>query len=136
MTPVALLGLPTWAAVLAGFLVVYALLVLALVLAGRREDARAVAGFIPDCVVLVRRLLADPLVPRRRKVALALLLAYLVSPIDLVPDFIPVAGQLDDALAVVLVLRYVMRGGGRELLRERWPGPESSRRLIELAAFG
>ena len=123
----ALLGLPTWALVLAGFLALYALLVLALVLAGRREDARAVAGFIPDCVVLVRRLLADPLVPRRRKVVLALLLAYLVSPIDLVPDFIPVAGQLDDALAVVLVLRYVMRGGGRELLHRALAGAGSPR---------
>jgi len=130
-------AVPTWAWVALGaLLLAYALLVVALLVAGRRSDARAVAGFVPDCVVFVKRLLADPEVPRRRKVALALLVAYLVSPIDLVPDFFPGIGQLDDALAVVLVLRYVFRGGGRELLRESWPGPDSSRALIERAAFG
>jgi uncharacterized membrane protein YkvA (DUF1232 family) len=76
--------------------------------------------------VLVRRLLRDPRVPRRRKLALVLLAAYLVVPIDLVPDFIPVAGQLDDAILVALVLRYLVRGGGEALVREHWPGPARS----------
>ena len=89
-------------------------------LAGRRTNARALAGFIPDCIVLVRRLLRDPRVPRWRKVALALVLAYLLMPIDLVPDFIPVAGQLDDAIVVWLALRGLWRSG---LIREHWPGP-------------
>jgi uncharacterized membrane protein YkvA (DUF1232 family) len=101
----------------------YAVGVLTLVALGRRGDARALAGFVPDCVVLVRRLLRDPRVPRRRKLALVLLAAYLVVPIDLVPDFIPVAGQLDDAILVALVLRYLVRGGGEALVREHWPGP-------------
>lgn len=114
----------------------YGLAVGALVLAGRRSDARAVAGFIPDCIVLVRRLMRDPRVPRRKKVLLGALVAYLASPIDLIPDFIPVAGQLDDAILVALVLRAVLRAGGESLLVEHWPGPDASRDLIARAAFG
>jgi uncharacterized membrane protein YkvA (DUF1232 family) len=117
-------------------LAVYLAFVLALVLAGRRSDARALAGFIPDCVVLFRRLLADPRVSGWRKAAIALLVAYLAMPIDLVPDFVPVAGQLDDALLVALVLGIVLRSGGPELLREHWPGPESSLALVSRLAYG
>ncbi len=116
--------------------VLYTLGVLALIALGRRGDARALAGFIPDCLVMVRRLLADPRVPRRRKALLGLLAAYLALPIDLVPDFIPVAGQLDDAIIVALVLRAVLRSGGEEVLREHWPGPDSSYELVRRVAFG
>src|SRR4051794_11563733 len=84
----------------------YLLFLLVLLLTGRRLQARAWARLIPDCVVLFRRLLADDRVPRRRKAALLLLLGYLALPIDLVPDFLPVIGQLDDAVMVALVLRY------------------------------
>jgi uncharacterized membrane protein YkvA (DUF1232 family) len=114
----------------AGTLAVWAGCVLALVLAGRRESARALAGFIPDCIVLVRRLLHDPRVPRRYKLLLGLLVGYLALPIDLVPDFIPVAGQLDDAVVVAVILRAVLRGGGPELMCEHWPGPESSLAMV------
>jgi uncharacterized membrane protein YkvA (DUF1232 family) len=115
---------------LAVLLVVYAALVLALILAGRRSEARALARFIPDCIVLFRRLLADPSVSRRRKATLALVVLYLAMPIDLVPDFIPVAGQLDDAIVVGLVLRGLLRAGGPELVRRHWPGPEQSLRVL------
>jgi uncharacterized membrane protein YkvA (DUF1232 family) len=115
--------------------VLYGLAVLVLVLAGRRTDARALAGFIPDCIVLVRRLLGDERVPRSRKLLLGALLAYLVMPFDFVPDFIPVAGQLDDAIVTALVLRAVLRSGGDALLREHWPGPERSRELVARLAF-
>ena len=107
-------------------LLVYAALVAGLLVAGRRGDARELASFIPDCVVLFHALLRDPRVPTGRKLLLAALVAYLAMPIDLVPDFIPVAGQLDDAIVVALVLRWVLRSGGRELLREHWRGPERS----------
>ena len=124
-----------WALIgLAVSAVVYAAAVLALVALGRRADARALAGFIPDCVVLVQRLMRDPRVPRRRKLALVLLAAYLVLPFDLVPDFIPVAGQLDDAILVALVLRSVVRGGGEGMLREHWPGPERPLAFVIRAA--
>jgi uncharacterized membrane protein YkvA (DUF1232 family) len=113
---------------------VWLALVVALVVAGRREDARALAGFIPDCVVLFSRLMADNRVPRRRKLLLAALVGYLALPFDLVPDFIPIAGQLDDVLIVALVLRRFLRGGGDDLVREHWPGPERSLRLVLRAA--
>jgi uncharacterized membrane protein YkvA (DUF1232 family) len=110
--------------------VVYAAAVAALALVGRRGDAAALARFVPDCIVLVKRLVGDPRVPRRSKVALVAVLGYVVCPIDLVPDFIPVAGQLDDAIIVALVLRHLIRAGAEPLIRELWPGPERSLALI------
>src|SRR5438132_14420124 len=91
-------------------LVVYAGFVLALIVLGRRQDARALAGFVPDCLVLVGRLLKDPGLSRRQKLPLALLIVYLALPVDLVPDFIPVAGQLDDVILAGWVLRRLVRG--------------------------
>jgi uncharacterized membrane protein YkvA (DUF1232 family) len=119
-------------AVLAGTVVALAWLVLvvALLVAGRRDEARALAGFIPDCLVLTGRLMSDPRVPRRRKLLLAGLVGYLALPFDLVPDFIPVAGQLDDVLVVGLVLRRFLRSGGEQLVRQHWPGPEQSLRVV------
>ena len=126
-----------WIAVGVGAtLVLYAVFVAALFLSGRRSDAGAVAGFIPDCAVLFRRLLADRRVSRWRKVLVLVVIAYLALPFDLVPDFIPVAGQLDDAIVVAVVERITLRGGGPELLLEHWPGPESSQALISRFAYG
>jgi uncharacterized membrane protein YkvA (DUF1232 family) len=118
-----LVGMAAWAVVYAAFLIW-------LVLLGRRSDARALATFIPDCIVLVTRLAQDQRVPRRRKLLLLVLVGYLALPFDLVPDFIPVAGQLDDAIIVALVLRSFVRSGGDDLIRELWPGPHQSLALI------
>jgi uncharacterized membrane protein YkvA (DUF1232 family) len=117
-------------------LLLYAAFVIALIVGGRRQDARALARFVPDCIVLFRRLLADDRVPRRSKLLLAALIAYLAMPIDIVPDFIPVAGQLDDAIIVALALRSILRAGGPWLLREHWPGPQSSLNAINRLAYG
>ena len=111
-------------------LLIYGSLLAWLVIRGRREDARAFATFIPDCIVLVTRLARDPRVPRRRKGLLIALVAYLGLPFDLVPDFIPVAGQLDDAIIVAFVLRHFIKAGGEPMIRELWPGPEQSLTLI------
>jgi uncharacterized membrane protein YkvA (DUF1232 family) len=111
-------------------LVAYVAFVIVVVVGGRWQGARGVAGFIPDCIVLLRRLLGDPRVPRRYKLLLGALIGYLALPIDLVPDFIPVAGHLDDAVVVALALRVVMRGSGTDLLREHWPGPASSLAVV------
>jgi uncharacterized membrane protein YkvA (DUF1232 family) len=75
-------------------------------------------------------LLGDPRVPRRKKALLVALAGYLALPFDLVPDFIPVAGQLDDVVIVGLVLRSLIRGGGEPLVREYWPGPDTSLSLV------
>ena len=117
-------------------LLLYLALVAALLLAGRRMAALALARFIPDCIVLLRRLVGDPQVSRWRKLVLLALVAYLATPIDLVPDFIPVAGQLDDVIVAALALRLALRSGGPELLRRHWPGPEQSLRLIVRLAYG
>ena len=120
-----------WLAIGVGsVLAVYAVFMICLIAVGRSTDARALATFIPDCIVLVTRLVRDPRVPRRRKLLLAALAGYLGLPFDLVPDFIPVAGQLDDALFVALVLRHLVRSGGEPLIRELWPGPERSLALV------
>jgi uncharacterized membrane protein YkvA (DUF1232 family) len=113
-----------------GAVIVYAIFVGGLALAGRRGDARALAGFIPDCILLFRRLLGDPRMPRRYRALVVALLVYLAFPFDVVPDFIPIAGQLDDAIVVALTLRAILRGGGLEMIEQHWPGPSSSLSLI------
>jgi uncharacterized membrane protein YkvA (DUF1232 family) len=84
--------------------------------------ARELAAFLPDCLVLLKRLAGDARVPRRSKLWLWLLVPYLASPIDLIPDFLPLIGQLDDAALVVLAVRSVVRGAGRDVVAELWPG--------------
>ena len=112
----------------------YIVSVAALIAAGRREDARALAGFIPDCVVLVGRLARDRRISRPRRLILFVVLAYLALPIDLVPDFLPGLGQLDDAVLLGVALRLLVHGGGTELVREAWPGPQASLTVILRAA--
>ena len=108
----------------------WSLLVAALLALGRRRDAREVARFIPDCIVLFKRLLQDPRVPRRAKLAVALLIPYLALPFDLIPDFIPIAGQLDDAILVAAVVAYVTRRAGREVVEELWPGSKRGLQVV------
>jgi uncharacterized membrane protein YkvA (DUF1232 family) len=125
--------MPWWQVLLIGLgatVVVYATFVVALILAGRRSAARAVATFVPDCLILFRRLLGDPRVPLRHKLLLAALIPYLALPFDLIPDFIPVAGYLDDAVIVALALGYVLRGSQASLVEQHWPGPRSSLDLL------
>jgi uncharacterized membrane protein YkvA (DUF1232 family) len=89
---------------------------------------RELARFIPDCVITVRRLRGDPRVPGRAKVALALAGLWLLSPIDLIPEFLPVIGPLDDVVVVALALRYAARQVPRRVLLDAWPGDA---RLLE-----
>jgi uncharacterized membrane protein YkvA (DUF1232 family) len=105
--------------------VVYAALIAALALGARHWDVRMIARAVPHCAVLFKRLLTDRRVPSRWKLASGIALVYLAMPFDLVPDFIPIAGQLDDAILVALVLRGLLRSAGPRLVREHWPGPAS-----------
>jgi uncharacterized membrane protein YkvA (DUF1232 family) len=133
--------LPRWADVLLGvglgLLVVWLVVVVAFWWAGRHTGEtrlRDALRLLPDVVRLVRRLAADSTLPRGVRWRLGLLLAYLAMPLDLVPDFIPVAGYADDALLVAWVLRSVVRTAGPQALERHWPGtPEGLavvRRLV------
>jgi len=122
---------------LVGLGVAVALLVLSwavLLLAARRLPPgllRDLASFIPDCVTTVRRLRRDPRVPRRARVAVIIAGLYVLSPIDLIPEFIPVIGPLDDVVVVGLALRYAGRRVPRDVLRDAWPGePRVLERLL------
>lgn len=98
-----------------------------------RELARPALRLLPDVLRLVGRLLADPTTPRGIRAALLFLGAWLAFPLDLIPDFIPGLGQLDDVVVAILVLRWVGRRLGPERLREGWPGtPESYDLLMRL----
>jgi uncharacterized membrane protein YkvA (DUF1232 family) len=90
--------------------------------------AKELARFLPACVTTVRRLRAHPAVPRRAKLAVGFAGLWVLSPIDLIPEFLPVIGPLDDVVVVALALRYAARRVPREVLLEAWPG---DRRLIE-----
>jgi uncharacterized membrane protein YkvA (DUF1232 family) len=92
---------------------------------------------LPDLLRLIRRLLADRTVAVGVRVLLVLLLVYLASPIDLVPDFIPVIGYADDVVIVALVLRSVVASAGADAVRRHWPGtPEGLAVMLKLAGLG
>ncbi len=129
-----LAGAPGWVVALAVVVVIYAGLVALLFLAGRRLLARELALLIPNLVHLFRGLLGDPRVPLRAKVVLLVGIVWIASPIDLIPEFIPIAGPLDDAIVAALVLAYVSRAAGRDVVREHWHGdPTVLARLLRLA---
>ena len=89
---------------------------------------RQVAEFLPACVTTARKLRKDPEVPRRAKVALLVAIVWVISPIDLLPEFLPVIGPLDDVVAVILLLRYAARSIPRQTLLDAWP---TDPRLLE-----
>ena len=100
-------------------------LIVALVLARPRGVLlREALRLLPDVLRLIRRLAADPDLPRGVRIRLGALLAYLALPIDLIPDFIPVLGYADDAIIVTAVLRSVARRAGVSAVRAHWPGTD------------
>jgi uncharacterized membrane protein YkvA (DUF1232 family) len=119
-------------------LCVWVALVVALLIARPRGTGVADAlRIMPDLLRLLTRLARDRSVPRAARIALWGLLAYLALPIDLIPDFIPVLGYADDAIAVVLVLRYVARRLGPEDVAQHWPGtPDGLVALRSLTEIG
>jgi uncharacterized membrane protein YkvA (DUF1232 family) len=115
-------------------LVVWIGLIVALVLFGRRVLARELALLVPNLTRLFAGLVRDPRVPLRAKIVLGATALYLASPIDLVPDFIPIAGSLDDAIVAAFALRFVVRASSPEIVAEHWPGdPATLRRILWLA---
>jgi uncharacterized membrane protein YkvA (DUF1232 family) len=122
-------------AVVVGLLVVWIAVVAALYIVGRKEHDRAtltdVLRLLPDIVRLLRRLAGDPALPRGVRIRLLLLIGYLLLPLDVVPDFIPVAGYADDAIIVAIALRSVARTAGPEALDRHWPGTSDGLRALK-----
>ncbi len=126
-------------AVAGGTALLWLLALVALAVARPRGNLLTEAiRLLPDLLRLISRLARDAALPRRVRVRLWLLVAYLALPIDLVPDFIPVLGYADDAIVVALVLRSVVRGAGPQALERHWPGTPDGlaavRRLAGLPA--
>lgn len=124
--------------VLAGLLLLYAAL-FALLWRAYRHDPdvnglRTGLRLLPDLLRLVRRLASDPELPRGVRIRLLVLLGYLVSPIDLIPDFVPVLGYADDAVIVAIALRSVVRHAGADALERHWPGTPEGLRLVQQLA--
>ncbi len=95
-----------------------------------RDLALPALRALPDIVRLARRLLADPRTPTRHRVGLVLLIVWLVSPIDLVPEFLPGIGPLDDIVAAAVILGWIGRQTGRARLEEHWPGDAAGFRVV------
>ncbi|MEV4688672.1 YkvA family protein [Microbacterium sp. LWH3-1.2] len=133
--------MPDWAvaviSAVGGLIIVWLVLLLILWVqqrrAGRNVDWRQIIRLVADVVVLLKRLIVDPEVPRATRWWLGGLLAYLLLPIDLVPDFIPVLGYADDAIIVAIALRYAIRTAGTPAIERWWPGtPEGLGSLLSL----
>ena len=98
-----------------------------------RELAMPALRALPDIVRLARNLLADPRTPASQKAALIVLIVWIVSPIDLLPEFLPGIGPLDDIVVAAVILRWVGRRAGPDRLRELWPGsPEGFALVVRL----
>ncbi|MEO8292771.1 MAG: YkvA family protein [Actinomycetota bacterium] len=124
----------TWLVWIAVAVAVWLVAIVALFLAGRRLAAKELATLLPNLVRMCRTLLHDPRVPRGSKVLVGLAVVWFVSPIDLIPEFIPVLGPLDDAVLAALVLRHLVKRAGRDVVAEAWPGdPATLERMLRLA---
>lgn len=95
--------------------------------------AKDLASVLPACATATRRLRRDPRVPRRAKLAVAFAGLWVLSPVDLIPEFLPVIGPLDDVIVVALALRYAARQVPRDVLFEAWPAED---RLLERLVGG
>jgi uncharacterized membrane protein YkvA (DUF1232 family) len=105
-----------------------------LLVIGRKTIARELATFLPNLIRLFRGLLGDERVPRSSKVLLLLGAFWLASPIDLIPEFLPGVGALDDAIVAGLVLRYVVKRAGPDVVKDHWLGDPKTIALMLRAA--
>jgi len=112
---------------------VWMIAIIALVIAGRRTHAKELALLIPNLLSLLRGLIHDPRVGRFDKFLLVVAVAWVASPIDLIPEFIPVFGPLDDVVVVALILRRLVRHAGPEVVSDHWRGdPDLMRKVLKL----
>jgi len=107
--------------------------IIALVAFGRVGVARELVGLVPNLLLLFKDLVRDDRVPRSAKLWLGFAAVWLASPIDLIPEFIPVLGPLDDAVVAAAVLRHLVRKAGSEVVYEHWRGePSTISRMLRL----
>jgi uncharacterized membrane protein YkvA (DUF1232 family) len=124
----------TWLEWIGVAVAIWIVAIVVLFLVGRRLAARELATLLPNLVRMCRTLLRDPRVPRGSKVLVGFAVLWFISPIDLVPEFIPVLGPLDDAILAALVVRHLVKRAGREVVAEAWPGdPSTLERMFRLA---
>ena len=102
--------------------VVWLVAVAALMVSGRTVEAKQLARLLPDLAALLRDLLRDPRVSRGSRVLVGIAIVWVISPIDLLPEFLPVIGPLDDVVVVALVLRHLVKKAGPEVVRDHWRG--------------
>jgi uncharacterized membrane protein YkvA (DUF1232 family) len=101
---------------------------------GRRTAAKELALLLPNLIILFKGLVRDPRVPRGSKALLVLGVVWFASPIDLIPEFIPILGPLDDAVIAALILRHVLRAAGREVVSQHWRGdPATLQRVLRVS---
>ena len=117
--------------IVVGLLVVWALLLVVFWLLRPKDvSVRELLGVIPDVLRLLRSLIGDGSVPADVRIVLIGLIAWIVSPIDLIPEFIPGLGPLDDVIVAILAMRYVRRRVGLEALQTRWVGTDDGFALL------
>jgi len=104
----------------------YGAFVAVLFLAGRRTAAKEIALLLPNLLVLFNGLARDPRVPRGSKLLLLVGALWIASPIDLIPEFIPILGPLYDAVVAALILRHLLRTAGPDVISEHWRGDRST----------
>jgi uncharacterized membrane protein YkvA (DUF1232 family) len=131
------MDLPVWAQILLVVIAVWTIVVIVLVVVGHALLARELAVLLPNLIRLFGGLLRDGRVPLRAKIVLAVASLWLASPIDLIPEFIPIVGSLDDAIVAALALRFVLRTTDGSVVREHWRGdPATLERLLRLVSWG
>jgi uncharacterized membrane protein YkvA (DUF1232 family) len=131
------MDLPAWAWIILAAIAIWIVVVIVLVVVGRVLLARELALVLPNLIRLFGGLLRDGRVPIPAKIVLAVASLWLASPIDLIPEFIPIVGALDDAIVAALALRFVLNSTDGAVIREHWHGdPATLARLLRLASIG
>src|SRR5438552_9457443 len=131
------MDLTGWVQVALVLILIWTLLVIVLVIVGQRLLARELALLLPNLIRLFGGLLRDPRVPLHAKVVLGLASLWLASPIDLIPDFIPVAGQLDDVVVASIALRVVLASSEERVVRDHWRGDAATLdRILRIVRLG
>ena len=131
------MDLPLWAEILLILVAIWIVVAIVLVIVGRVLLARELALLLPNLVRMFGGLLRDPRVPLRAKIVVGIASLWLASPIDLIPDFVPIAGQLDDAIVAALALRFILRTTDGAVVRQHWHGdPATLERVLRMVSWG